>query len=495
MGSDSTPPGVSDVRRVGLALSGGGYRAAAFHLGVLDALHTLGLLDAVRVLSTVSGGSIVGAAWVRARAQAQSFETFRDKMLDWLAGTDVLREAAEGLVRSDDPRAPSLIREAARAYARCPLIGEARLGELRGSGIEDLIVNATEFSTGNGFRLGWTRSKRAVDGNKKVPVSDEVMAGVRLADAVAASSCFPGVFEPMRWPDDFVDVETSSPTSLMDGGVFDNQGIYAMELASTRHAKDGQALDLVLISDVHQGSEPLLETVADREAARAPTVALVLLAALGVLVATPVAAVFAAVQSGGSVATVWLLAVSLLPLAASGAGAVIAWRALRDQPGARWDLARPLLDLSAPDLLRALRLRVASGVAILASVFMKRVRDQQYALVRERLEEQVPCVRVSIDDHTKWGDDVSAALRATCARASKTPTTLWADRPQLDDLVAAGRAHASRALAAETFARSAPNPLRDKGLALWASLQSPPSEAPRAPVHPRDPAWRRSSPR
>lgn len=488
MGSDSTPPGVGDVRRVGLALSGGGYRAAAFHLGVLDALHTLGLLDAVRVLSTVSGGSIVGAAWVRARARDEGFERFRDAMLDWLAETDVLREAAEGLARPDDPRAPSLIREAARAYARSPLIGEARLGELRGSGLEDLIVNATEFTTGNGFRLGWTRSTRAVDGNKKVPVSDEVMAKVRLADAVAASSCFPGVFEPMRWPDDFVDVQTSSSTSLMDGGVFDNQGLYAMELASTRHAKDGQALDLVLISDVHQGSAPLLETVADREAARSPAVALVLLVLLALLVATPVAAAVAAVQSGWSGATVWLLAVSLLPLAAAVAGAVIAWRALRGQPGARWDLARPLLDLSAPDLLRALSLRVASGVAILSSVFMKRVRDQQYALVRERLEEQVPCVRVSIQDHTDWEPDevLDASLRDTCARAFATPTTLWADHSQLSDLFTAGRAHASRALAAETFRRKAPNPLRDKALALWNPLRGAPSEALRAPGHSGD---------
>ncbi|MEZ4394331.1 MAG: patatin-like phospholipase family protein [Polyangiales bacterium] len=486
MGSDSTPPGVGEVRRVGLALSGGGYRAAAFHLGVLDALHTLGLLDAVRVLSTVSGGSIVGAAWVRARARDERFERFRDAMLDWLAETDVLREAAEGLARGDDPRAPSLIREAARAYARSPLIGEVRLGELRGSGLEDLIVNATEFSTGNGFRLGWTRSKRAVDGNRNVPVPDEEMARVRLADAVAASSCFPGVFEPMRWPDDFVDVEASSTTSLMDGGVFDNQGIYAMDLAATRHARDGQALDLVLISDVHQGSERLLDTPPQPDAARAPAVGLVLVAALAALVATPVAAAVAAAQSGGSVATVWLLAVSLLPLAAAVTGAWFGLRALRDQPGARWDLARPLLDLSAPDLIRALSLRVASGVAILASVFMKRVRDQQYALLRERLGEQVPCVRVSIDDHAKWGDDVSLSLRETCARASETPTTLWADRAQLADLLAAGRAQASRALAADRLSHSSPNPLRDKALSLWISLRDAPSEAPRAPGHPGD---------
>lgn len=48
---------------VGLAMSGGGARAMAFHLGCLRALHDRGILDRIKVLSTVSGGSVVGAAW------------------------------------------------------------------------------------------------------------------------------------------------------------------------------------------------------------------------------------------------------------------------------------------------------------------------------------------------------------------------------------------------------------------------------------------------
>lgn len=34
-------------KRIGLALSGGGYRAAAYHLGTLRALHKMGLLEKV----------------------------------------------------------------------------------------------------------------------------------------------------------------------------------------------------------------------------------------------------------------------------------------------------------------------------------------------------------------------------------------------------------------------------------------------------------------
>ena len=50
-------------RHIGLSLSGGGSRAIAFHLGCLRALHDRGILDQVRVISTVSGGSIIGAMY------------------------------------------------------------------------------------------------------------------------------------------------------------------------------------------------------------------------------------------------------------------------------------------------------------------------------------------------------------------------------------------------------------------------------------------------
>ena len=48
-------------KRIGLALSGGGYRAAAFHLGVFRRLRQLGLLWHLDLLTCVSGGSIAGA--------------------------------------------------------------------------------------------------------------------------------------------------------------------------------------------------------------------------------------------------------------------------------------------------------------------------------------------------------------------------------------------------------------------------------------------------
>jgi NTE family protein len=45
--------------KIGITLSGGGVRAAAFHLGVLSRLADEGLLEKIKMLSTVSGGSLV----------------------------------------------------------------------------------------------------------------------------------------------------------------------------------------------------------------------------------------------------------------------------------------------------------------------------------------------------------------------------------------------------------------------------------------------------
>src|SRR5437763_9339063 len=57
------------IDRVGLAFSGGGIRSATFNLGVLKALHELGLLKHVDYLSTVSGGGYIGAWWTAWRAR------------------------------------------------------------------------------------------------------------------------------------------------------------------------------------------------------------------------------------------------------------------------------------------------------------------------------------------------------------------------------------------------------------------------------------------
>lgn len=62
-------------KKIGLALSGGGYRAAAYHIGTLRALNRLGILDKVDVISAVSGGSITAAYYALHKDNYEKFES------------------------------------------------------------------------------------------------------------------------------------------------------------------------------------------------------------------------------------------------------------------------------------------------------------------------------------------------------------------------------------------------------------------------------------
>jgi predicted acylesterase/phospholipase RssA len=238
-----------------LALSGGGYRAAAYHLGVLDVLHRLGRLDMISTLSTISGGTILGACYALSRAQGEPFDVFYERMYRTLERVNVIEQAFNRLNDADrDGReAPSLIRAAADVYATDAFVGDARMSDLfpqtdpqlesssaprRNLG-RRVVFSATEFASGTAFRFQTGDPRQtyfAGNGSYRVPA--DVLNQVRLADAMAASSCFPSVFEPIRFPDDFdwgnrtvAEIRAqlpdpfAEPIPLMDGGTFDNQGV------------------------------------------------------------------------------------------------------------------------------------------------------------------------------------------------------------------------------------------------------------------------------
>lgn len=74
-------------RKIAVALSGGGSRAIAFHLGCLRALYRAGILQRTHTLSTISGGSVIGALYA---LREEPFEVFEARVRCLLA---------EGLVR------------------------------------------------------------------------------------------------------------------------------------------------------------------------------------------------------------------------------------------------------------------------------------------------------------------------------------------------------------------------------------------------------------
>lgn len=64
---------------IALTLSGGGYRASIFHIGVLSYLYHLKLsdgsrlLDHITVMSTVSGGTITGMLYLLSLMEKKNF--------------------------------------------------------------------------------------------------------------------------------------------------------------------------------------------------------------------------------------------------------------------------------------------------------------------------------------------------------------------------------------------------------------------------------------
>ncbi|MBK8504576.1 MAG: hypothetical protein IPL46_21640 [Saprospiraceae bacterium] len=121
------------------------------------------------------------------------------------------------------------------------------------SHLEEVMFNATEFRTGIIFRF----QSGGRFGNFHQSAKKSIWGEVKLADVIAASSCFTGGFEPIEWPRDFVHSEALNlaeeaplmhSAGLMDGGIYDNQGLDSILLSENRVASE--PYDLIIASDV-----------------------------------------------------------------------------------------------------------------------------------------------------------------------------------------------------------------------------------------------------
>ena len=246
-------------KRIGLAMSGGGFRAAAFHLGVMRKLHALGILSKLDLVSCVSGGSIAGAVlvtnWTNPAGALDTLDRYlRTKSI---AVASVIGGAL-------DPFA-SRLDKLAKTYAR-DLFGDGKLSSLANG--PRVYFNATNLSTGNMFSF-------VAGGGKPAEMGDYELGFVNapnfaISRAVAASSAFPPVFPPLRLePDEYPPGEKVEYVTLTDGGVYDNMGVNPT-LRRTRNP-----LDYVIISD---GGKPF---AIDNEPTESG--AIVLKAAIGIM--------------------------------------------------------------------------------------------------------------------------------------------------------------------------------------------------------------------
>lgn len=212
---------------LGLCLSGGGYRAMLFHVGVVWRLREVGLLGRLDRISSVSGGSIT-AALLGLRFDAVVSGS-RDGFLSAFVGP--LRELAGETLDAEAILGglllPGTIADRVAAGYRKHVFGDATLQDLPDG--PRFVLNATNVQSGALFRFSkpYLRDWRVGEiRNPEVP----------LASAVAASSAFPPVLSPFILkvdPSTFTpgsgkDLQTSPYTKrivLSDGGVYDNLGL------------------------------------------------------------------------------------------------------------------------------------------------------------------------------------------------------------------------------------------------------------------------------
>src|SRR5215213_3225404 len=286
-GADAVPR-TAFVGKIGLALSGGGFRASLYHLGVLARLAELDVLRNVEVLSCVSGGSILGAHYylkvrhllhnkTEGQITRQDYLQIVHEMIDeFVVGVQRnirTRVAVNPLKNfkmfwskdySRTTRAAELYEQ--HLYSRVKDGGEEQhrwlngltiapltktaAGEIhndsnfapkyqnwrRDAKVPILVLNAATLNTGHTwqFTASWMGEAPAgidseIDGNDRLRRMYYLDAPkdyqqIRLGQAVGASAAVPGLFEPLTFDYLYPD----RIIRLVDGGVCDNQGVASL---------------------------------------------------------------------------------------------------------------------------------------------------------------------------------------------------------------------------------------------------------------------------
>lgn len=221
---------MNEAPRIGLALSGGGSRATAFGLGCLRALHDRDLLQHVRVVSGISGGSLLAAMWAYGLPDFAQFDasvvtllrsgiqgelvsqTFAPPAMARNLGS-VTRAATTGTPRSHT-RTDSLV-----AALRTKPFGQRALHEVTYPDLTT-VISATDMTSGNAVRFGSQVSSCSPYGAITSPVS--------VAEAVAASAAFPVLLPALARNYQFRDRAgnvSNRKVVMTDGGVYDNLGL------------------------------------------------------------------------------------------------------------------------------------------------------------------------------------------------------------------------------------------------------------------------------
>jgi len=223
-------PRKGNRKRIGIALSGGGFRAALYHLGVLKQLLEWDLLWDLDLISSLSGGSIVGAFVAQHWRDANAL----NELEDYLTTKSLTANYYHGILSPFKTRTEVMAKSLSDN-----LFGDATLADL--SNGPRSYISASNLATGDLFSFIAGDNRTALIGENKLGFQHKKVENFRIADAIAASCAFAPVFPPYRLNQD----QYKSPlnfVTLTDGGLYDN-------LAVDPLLKQDHQIDYAIVSD------------------------------------------------------------------------------------------------------------------------------------------------------------------------------------------------------------------------------------------------------
>ena len=465
-------------KNMAVSLSGGGYRATSFHLGALSYLNYRSfdgksLLQEVKIISTISGGTFTGAMYALRLAQGKTFDDCFDDLYRVLLNDQLVNLALHKLSNpgtwTNAFKNKDMINAFSEVYNEV-IFDKATFEDLfngRKSHLTDVIFGASEFKYGIQFRFQKEHGKGRF-GNKYLNLPPDVARKIRIADAVAASSCFPGGFEPMVMPIDFgngpesiVDItwnknykgEDKSPeTAIMDGGVIDNLGIEGVKLAEMRHVKNGEPfIGTYIVSDVSSEMMQPYEVPKLKESGLKNfftinginiVTRIMMVAIIGLLA-------FVSLPRLGTI-----VLSSMLPI-------LVIWNILyffakaqlrntiketfgQDQLKEYLKDFRILIKTPIYILIYLVQFRLTSVLKMVSDVFLKRIRRLSLNSLYDSPEWNYRFKSNYIYTLEKEETDLSPEMENAIAAANNMPTTLWFTETEvknnvLNDLIACGQ--------------------------------------------------------
>lgn len=206
---------ISDLKDgifIGIALSGGGSRAANFSSAVLLELKRLGILDEVTAISSVSGSSLPAAYYGLYPERWNHVNNIRKKMardyeLRWIGRWFLLQNII--LYWNTNFNRSDIMKEVLDSN-----LFHGKTFAAMGKGQPRILINSTTLSGGKTFVFSKEQFNELGSRIDTYPI----------ANAVMASSAFPGAFHDMTLYDYSIS-DDKHYQHVLDGGPSDNLGI------------------------------------------------------------------------------------------------------------------------------------------------------------------------------------------------------------------------------------------------------------------------------